>query len=301
MTAAFDGPAALRGLLAGREVLQCGGVADAGQALLVEQVGYPVVYMSGAYVNHSRGVPDGTLTLSEIADRTREITARIRTPLIADGDEGFGGTLKIIRTIQEMERAGVAGVHLEDMVSKKHGDVLPVGEAVKRLQVALDARRNPDFVVIARTDALAPWRPGVHDDLARCEEDAFQRCLAYAEAGADLVMPIYASMDWFRRYGPRLPKPCTLLGGAARTWPGHVAAPLEVDLPAPELAPFNVRLIIYGAAMLSRAHAFMAQEYRKWLSEGRFAANAQDEVDRVDALKLVGLLEKQRLLDKYGE
>lgn len=297
----MNGPQKLRELMKAPGVLQCGGVADAGQGRLVQKVGYPVVYMSGAYVNHARGYPDGTLTLSEIAERAREIAERIDIPLIADGDEGFGGILKIIRTIQEFERGGVAGVHLEDMVSKKHGDVLPIPEMVNRLHAALDARRDKDFVVIARTDALAPWRPGVSEDLRRCEEDAFERCLAYAEAGADLVMPIYASMDWFRRYGNKLPKPLTLLGGAARTWPGHAPGKLELDLPASELAQFNVKLVIYGAAMLSRSFAFMEKEYAAWLAEGRFAANAQDEIDRVDALKLIGLPEKEALLRKYGE
>ncbi len=297
----MSGARKLRQLLSGHEVLQCGGASDAGQALLVQQVGYPVAYMSGAHVNHSRGFPDGTLTLSEISQRAREIAERIDIPLVADGDEGFGGVLKITRTVQEFERGGVAGLHLEDMVSKKHGDVLPIKEAVNRLQAALDARKNPDFVIIARTDALAPYRPGVSENLARCEEDAFERCLAYAEAGADLVMPIYASMSWFQRYGSRLPKPLTMLGGAARTWPGHAPSPLEADLRAHEMAPFNVRLVIYGAAMLSRSYAFMEKEYSSWLAKGRFEATAQDDIDRVNALKLVGLLEKEAMLKKYGE
>lgn len=297
----MNGPLKLRALLASPGVFQCGGVADAGQGRLVQKVGYPVAYMSGAYVNHTRGYPDGTLTLSEITERAREIVDRIDIPLIADADEGFGGVLRITRTIQEFERGGVAGLHMEDMIAKKHGDCLPIDQAVNRLKAALDARKDSNFVIIARTDALAPYRPGVAEDLARCEEDAFERCMAYAEAGADLVMPIYASMDWFRRYGNQLPKPLTMLGGAAKTWPGHAPGKLELDLPAPALEQFNVKLLIYGAAMLSRSFNFMEKEYAKWLEEGRFAANAQDEIDRTEALKLIGLLEKEALLKKYGE
>ena len=289
-----------RQLLARPGVIQCGGVADAGQGLLVQKVGYPAAYLSGAYVNHTRGYPDGTLTLSEIAERAREIAGRLDIPLIADGDEGFGDILKVIRTIREFERAGVAGLHLEDMANKKHGDLMPIGEMVNRLRAALEARRSTDFVVIARTDALAPWRPGIQEDLAGCEQDAFERCQAYAEAGADLVMPIYASMDWFRRYGPAAARPMVLLGGAARTWPGCAPGRLELDLTAPELEPLNVKAVIYGTSMLSRCHPFMEREYRTWLSEGRFASNADDERDRVEALKLVGLLEKEALLRKYG-
>jgi 2-methylisocitrate lyase-like PEP mutase family enzyme len=92
-----------------------------------------------------------------------------------------------------------------------------------------------------------------------------------------------------------------MLGGAARTWPGHAPSPLEMDLPAHEMAQFNVRIVIYGAAMLSRSYAFMEKEYSSWLASGRFEATAQDDIDRVNALKLVGLLEKEALLRKYGE
>ena len=88
----------LRELIKAPGALQAAGVGDAGQARMVEAVGFKLVYMSGSYVNHTRGFPDGTLTLSEIATRVGEIAARVSIPLIADGDEGFGGVLKIIRT-----------------------------------------------------------------------------------------------------------------------------------------------------------------------------------------------------------
>jgi 2-methylisocitrate lyase-like PEP mutase family enzyme len=296
----MNGPARLRALLASPGVLQAGGVGDAGQALLVQQVGYPAVYVSGAYVNHTRGFPDGTLTLSEIADRVREVAERVAVPVIADADEGFGGTLMIVRTVREFERGGAAALHLEDMLGKKHGDLLPPATMGDRLKVALDTRKDPAFAVIARTDALAPWRPGVeHRD--RCEQDARERLHAYAEAGADLLMPLFASMDWVRRYGPEFDQPLVLLSGAARGWHGRTPDQLELDLPAPELEPFNVKVVLYGTSMLSRSFNFMEREYRQWLQEGRFAANAQDEVDRAAANRLVGLEEKERLLRKYGD
>ncbi|GAA4323950.1 oxaloacetate decarboxylase [Pigmentiphaga soli] len=295
----MNGAKKLRQLLAQDGVLQAGGVADAGQARLVQKVGYPVAYLSGAYVNHTRGYPDGVLTLPEIAQRVQEITDRIDIPLIADGDEGFGDALKIQRTIRDFERAGAAGLHMEDMIQKKHGDPLPIPRAVDRLKCLLDSRRDDDFVVIARTDAVAPWRPGVHDDLVRCEQDALERMHAYAEAGADLVMPLYASMDWVRRHGRDLPKPVVILGGAARSWMGHAAEELELDMTAAEMGAYNVKVVIYGTSMLSRSFNFMEKEYRKWLAEGRFAADRQDEIDRIDANNLVGLPEKEALLSRY--
>ncbi|MES3001453.1 MAG: isocitrate lyase/PEP mutase family protein [Pseudomonadota bacterium] len=297
----MNGAKQFRELIARPGVLQAGGVGDTGQGRLVEKVGYPVAYLSGAYVNHTRGYPDGMLTLSEIAERVREITDRIDIPLIADGDEGFGGVLKITRTVREFERAGAAAVHLEDMISKKHGLPLPIPEMVNRLKAALEARRDSNFVIIARTDAIAPWRPGVRTDLAGCEQEALERMQAYAEAGADMVMPLYASMSWVRRFGRQIPKPIVLLGGGAKGWLGHTADQLELDLPAPELEGFNVKTVIYGTSMLSRSFNFMEQEYRKWLAEGRFAANAQDEIDRFAANDLVGVPEKEALLVKYGE
>ncbi len=297
----MNGPAKLRRLLSASGAIQAGGVGDAGQARLVEKVGYPAVYLSGAYVNHTRGYPDGTLTLSEIAQRVQEITERIDIPLIADADEGFGGTLKMARTVRDFERAGAAAIHLEDMISKKHGQPLAIPDMVNRLKVALDSRRDSNFAIIARTDAVAPWRPGVRTDLARCEDDALERMHAYAEAGADLVMPLYASMSWLRRCGPQIAKPVVHLGGAAKSWLGHNPEHLELDEPADVLAACNVKLVIYGTSMLSRSFNFMEKEYRSWLAEGRFPANAQDEIDRVTANDLVGLPEKEAFLKKYGE
>lgn len=297
----MTGAANLRKLIKAKGVIQAGGVGDAGQARLVQKVGYPAAYLSGAYVNHTRGYPDGILTLSEIAERVREITDRIDIPLIADGDEGFGGPLKINRTIREFERAGAAGLHLEDMISKKHGEPIPIPQAINRLKAALDARRDDDFVIIARTDAIAPWRPGIQTNRARCEAEALERMQAYAQAGADMVMPLYATMDWIKRHGREIPKPIVHLGGAAKTWFANEPAELELDLTADELGEFNVKAVIYGTSMLSRSFNFMALEYRRWLEEGRFAGNAQDEVDRLAANELVGLLEKEAILKKYGE
>jgi len=276
----------LRQLLARQGVIQAGGVADAGQARLVERVGYPAVYVSGSYVNHTRGLPDGSLTLSEIAQRLSEITDRTSLPVIADADEGFGGILKIDRTVRMFERAGVAGLHLEDMATKKHGHPMSLEDALVNLQVAIDARIDPDFVIIARTDAMAPWRTGLSENLKACEEEAFQRCLAYCEAGADLVMPLFASTAWIKKYGPQLPKPMLLL---------------PPELSVEELEPYNVKVVIYASSMLTRAHHFMEKQFASWLNQGMFDATEQDLIDRYDANLLVGMKEKEALLAKYGK
>ncbi len=132
----------LRELLRAPGVIQAGGVGDAAQALIVQEVGFPAVYMSGSYVNFSYGLPDGTLTMSEIADRLGEIADRVSIPIIADADEGFGGILSVIRTVNKFEKAGASALHLEDLSTKKHGDPMPVPEMVKRLKAAMDARAD---------------------------------------------------------------------------------------------------------------------------------------------------------------
>jgi 2-methylisocitrate lyase-like PEP mutase family enzyme len=291
----------LRKRLAAPGVVQAGGVGDAGQGRLVEKVGYPAVYVSGAYVNHTRGYPDGTLTLSEIAERVREVADRVGVPVIADADEGFGGTIKIARTMREFERAGAAALHLEDFATKKHGVPIPVEDMVTHLKVMLDTRVDPDFMVIARTDAMAPWRTGVRTELRMCEEEAFERALAYCEAGADAIMPLYASNEWLRKYGPRIPRPLVVLAGAPRAWFGDEAAVAPRELAAAELEQANVKVQIFSTNMLARSFRFMKDQYAQWLADGRFDATPQDEKDRADANLLIGLKEKEALLDEYGE
>ncbi|AZW29203.1 isocitrate lyase/PEP mutase family protein [Bordetella bronchiseptica] len=288
-----------RQLEAGSGSILAAGVGDAGQARLVERVGYPAVYISGSYVNHTRGYPDGTLTLSEIAQRISEVADRVNIPVIADADEGFGSVLKIARTVHEFERAGAAALHLEDFAIKKHGLPLPVQDMVTHLKVALDTRTDPDMLIIARTDAMSPWRDGIHARRAACEEEAFERALRYCDAGADAIMPLFATNSWLERYGPRIPKPLVVLGGAPKNWGAEAAGVAEPEKTASELLAWNVRMVIYATNMLSRAHRFMTQEYGRWLQDGKFDVRPTDETDRADANVLVGLPEKERILQKY--
>lgn len=283
----------------GADSILAAGVGDAGQARLVERVGYPAVYISGSYVNHTRGFPDGTLTLSEIAQRIAEVTDRINIPVIADADEGFGSILKIARTVHEFERAGAAALHLEDFVVKKHGLPLPTNDMVTHLKVALDTRTDPDMVIIARTDAMSPWRDGIHTQRQACEEEAFERALAYCEAGADAIMPLFATNSWLQKYGNRIPKPLVVLGGAPKNWGGQSGGPAEEEKTATELLDWNVKVVIYATNMLARTHRFMTQEYTKWLRDGKFDTRPEDEGDRADANVLIGLPEKERLLKTY--
>ena len=179
------GPGRLRELLAGPDMVLAPGVFDGLGARLVEEAGFPAVYMTGFGTAAARlGRPDvGLLTMSEMVDNAARIVAACDLPVIADADTGYGNPLNVIRTIQEYERAGVAAVHLEDQVApKKCGhmegkQVIPVAEMEAKIRAAVAARRSADFVVIARTDARAV--EGV--------EAALERARRYREAGADVL------------------------------------------------------------------------------------------------------------------
>jgi methylisocitrate lyase len=165
--------------------LQIVGTINAYTALLAERVGYRAIYLSGAGVaNASHGLPDlGLTTLNDVLEDARRITASTDLPLLVDIDTGFGGAFNIARTIQEMIRAGVAGIHLEDQVqSKRCGHrpnkaIVSTAEMVDRIKAAVDARFDQHFVIMARTDALAS--EGIDASIDRIQE--------YIDAGADMI------------------------------------------------------------------------------------------------------------------
>ena len=157
---------------------------NAFHAKIAEQVGFSAVYMTGFGTAAERGYPDvGLLTQSEMVQNAKYVADAVDVPVICDADTGYGNPINVWRTVREYESVGVAGIHLEDQVfPKKCGffegkQVIPLGEHVQKIRAALDARKDRDFVIIARTDALAVtgW------------EDTIRRCHAYYEAGADLV------------------------------------------------------------------------------------------------------------------
>jgi 2,3-dimethylmalate lyase len=153
-------------------------------ARLVEEAGFRAVYMTGFGTAARYGYPDtGLVTQTEMANNVRMIGAATSLPVIADADTGYGNVINVYRTVQAWEAAGAAALHLEDQVfPKKCGfmagkQVIPIGEAVMKVRAALDARTDPELVIIARTDALAVngW------------DDVVTRVHAFREAGADLV------------------------------------------------------------------------------------------------------------------
>jgi len=188
----------LRSLLKTESPLVVPGSYDALSAALVQEQGFKAVLVSGYAVSASLlGRPDIDLyTQSEMAAVCRHICRRVRIPVMADADNGYGNALNVMRTVEELEQAGVASITLEDQLSPKRcpllgkrAELASVPESVGKLRAALTARRNPEMLVIARTDAT---------DL----DEVMIRCRAYAEAGVDaikLISPALHSIEDLRR------------------------------------------------------------------------------------------------------
>lgn len=176
---------ALRDRVAAAGCLQVPGVYDGLSALLVERAGFEVAFLSGASLSYTRfGRPDlGLVSMDEVAQAVGVIRERTALPLIVDADTGFGNALNVQRTVREFEKAGASAIQLEDQLAPKRcghmagKQVVPAAEMVGKIRAALDARRDPDTVIVARTDAH-----GVEGFDA-----ALARAVAYAEAGADWV------------------------------------------------------------------------------------------------------------------
>jgi len=176
---------ALRQLVTRKNGLVVPGAYDGISARLVERTGFPAVYMSGYGTSASRlGLPDlGYAGLAEMADHARNLAAAVTIPLIADADTGYGNALSVRRTVQAYEAAGVAALHIEDQVAPKRcghlsgHQIIPLAEFAGKIRAAVEARTDPDLMIIARTDAIS----------AMDFDEALRRGEAAAKAGADLL------------------------------------------------------------------------------------------------------------------
>lgn len=181
----LSGPAQFRELLRREGIIRSLGAHDVFTALLIEQAGFESVFIGGFGTAASlMGLPDlNLLTMTEMADAVRRMARRVRIPVVADGDTGHGGLPNVVRTVAEFEQAGAAGILLEDQVAPKRcghfagKQVIPPEEHVLKLKAAQRARQNPDFVIIARTDARQ----------VNGLDDAIDRARRYGDAGADVV------------------------------------------------------------------------------------------------------------------
>ena len=176
-----------RNLVSETKPLQIVGTVNAYSAIMAEKVGHQSIYLSGGGVAASSlGVPDlGITSLADVLEDAKRITQVTSLPLLVDADTGWGGAFNIARCVQEMIKSNVAAIHIEDQVSQKrcghrpNKSIVSTNEMVDRIKAAVDAKTDSDFVIMARTDALA----------IEGMESAVEKAQVFAEAGADMIFP----------------------------------------------------------------------------------------------------------------
>lgn len=273
--------ARLREMLARGQMIVAPFVFDCLQAKLAEATGFEAVYMTGFGTAAARGFPDlGLLTMTEMVANVRAIAQSVNIPVICDADTGYGNALNVFRTVREYEDAGAAALHIEDQVFPKRcgflegKQVIPLEEMVPKVRAACDARRDPELVIIARSDALAVsgW-----DDVER-------RCRAYREAGADLIfVDGIRTLDDLKNYAGRLGDLPLLYNGAL--------------LPVAELAKCGFKLTIHIGTLMA-AFERMRDAMRELMATGEIKGNGLGSFR--DFAKLMNVEEYQALGNKYA-
>ncbi len=271
----------LRQLLASDQMVVAPFVINALHAKIAESVGFDAVYMTGAGTAAEKGFPDvGLLTMSEMVGNAKYIANAIDVPVICDADTGYGNPLNVQRTVREYEAAGVAGIHIEDQVfPKKCGffdgkQVIPSNEMVQKIHAALDARNDPDFVVIARCDAYAVtgW------------EDTVRRCREYMDAGADMVfVDGIKSAEDLQAYATDLPD-------FPRMYNGDLFSTQEV-------ADLGYKLMICGGTIWLIYQQLRAS-YEELKTQGKVDTSRYGT--RWQVAELLGLQDVYELESKYG-
>lgn len=200
--------ARLKALVASGRTIAAIGATDALSAKLIESHGFDCVYIGSYATAASRfALPDtGALSLPELAEQARTIVNAVRVPVIADAEGGFHDAANIWRTVQAFEQAGVAAIHIEDHAYGKHAAVAqklrPAEEAAARIRAAVEARQDPDFLIVARSDAF--W-------VSRDFEDTVARLTLYAQAGADMVFPTFVGPAALAEIRRRIDRPAMVL------------------------------------------------------------------------------------------
>jgi 2-methylisocitrate lyase-like PEP mutase family enzyme len=271
----------LRQMLNSGQMIVAPFVMNALHAKIAQSVGFQAVYMTGAGTAAERGFPDvGLLTMTEMVANAKFIANAVDVPVVCDADTGYGNPLNVQRTVREYEAAGVAGIHIEDQLfPKKCGffegkQVIPQEEAVQKIHAALDARSDPDFVIIARCDAYAVtgW------------EDTVRRCRAYIEAGADLVfVDGVKSVEDIHMYA-------TDLADLPRMYNGDLMNTQDV-------AKLGYRLMICGSTIWL-VYKQVKESFEELLETGR--VNPERYGTRWDVAGLLGLDQIYELEKKYG-
>ena len=280
----------LRDLLARPQPVMAPGAADALTARLIAKQGFEAIYMTGAGTSAVRlGMPDvGLLTMGEMVDNAQRIAEASQLPLVADADTGYGGPINVQRTVRAYERAGVAGIHIEDQQWPKRcghlagKSLIPVEEMAAKIRAGLDARHDPNFVLIARTDALA----------VEGFERAMERCKRYEEAGADMIfVEAPTDMEQLARIPKALKTPALFNMASSGKTP---------FLPIDEIGRLGFKLVIYPNFALLSAITAITKTLAELKRTGSIAEAAKNIASFQEFFDLVGMREVQEAEAKYG-
>jgi methylisocitrate lyase len=280
--------ARLRAALAAERPLQMVGAINAYAARLAAASGFRALYLSGGGVAvNSLGVPDlGISTMDDVLIDIRRITDSCALPLLVDADTGWGGAFNIARTVRAFAKAGAAGLHIEDQVQAKRcghrpgKHIVPLAEMVDRIKAAVDARDDPDFIIMARTDALA--REGL--------ERAIERARACVEAGADMIFPeAVTELAQYRRFKQALKVPIL----ANITEFGHT--PLYTR---DELATVDVDIVLYCCSAYRAMNAAALETYQTIRRDGTQRALLERMQTRDELYRYLGYEAFEQRLDR---
>ncbi|MBK0418693.1 methylisocitrate lyase [Leucobacter sp. CSA1] len=275
-TSAADKRRNLRERLAGGELLRFPGAFNPLSARLIERKGFDGVYISGAVLAADLGLPDiGLTTLSEVAGRGKQIARMTELPAIIDADTGFGEPMNVARTIQELEDAGLAGCHIEDQVNPKrcgHLDgkaVVDESTAVKRIRAAVDARRDENFLIMARTDIRA----------ADGMDAAVDRAKALVDAGADAIFPeAMRTLEEFERMRQAVDVP--LLANMTEFGKSELFS-------SQQLADVGMNIVIWPVSMLRISMGATGRALDTLNEEGRLTSKLEEMQHRADLYELI--------------
>jgi methylisocitrate lyase len=277
-----------RAAMASEKPLQIPGTINAYTALMAERVGYKAIYLSGGGVaNASYGLPDlGMTSLNDVLEDVRRITAASSVPLLVDIDTGWGGAFNIARTIKDMTAAGAAAVHIEDQVAQKrcghrpNKSIVSVTEMVDRIKAAVDAKTDPDFVVMARTDALAVDGMNAVVD----------RAGAFAEAGADAIFA--EAMTEIGMYAP-------IVEAAGIPVLANLTEFGETPLyTADELAVVDIAMALYPLSAFRAMNKAALNVYQAIRDEGTQTSVVDIMQTRMELYDFLGYHEYEQKLDR---
>ena len=279
----------LRQLLRREKLLVAPGCFDGLSARLVEEAGFEAVYLSGGAVARSMGIPDiGLVTMSEVIERAAQVVSAIKIPVIADADTGYGNATNLVRTVREFERVGVAAIHIEDQITPKRcghldgKEVISLAEMEKKLEAAMASRSDPDFGIIARTDAR-----GVHGF-----DNAIGRARAFAKLGVDAIFveapQSEAELAEIPRQLPGIPLLVNVFKGGK--------TPM---LPVERLERMGYRIAIYPSETQRAAIYAMRQALALLKREGTTEAMDDALTTFKERDKIVGLDDWQELERRY--